>query len=203
MLTDSLRKTLEFICSYIKQHGYAPKLPEIAEGIGIQSTGVVHRYVNALQEAGYIMIEPHKHRGIRLLDENYLIQTQLNSHSIPLLGKIAAGRPIEAIPGEDSIEMDQIFPQSDLFALRVQGDSMIEAGILDEDIIVCKATAHANNGQIVVALIDQEEATLKYLYHNKNNTITLMPANKNYSPMIYNAQRITIQGHLVGQLRFY
>ncbi|MDA3870332.1 MAG: hypothetical protein PF589_10440, partial [Gammaproteobacteria bacterium] len=122
-LTDNQRAVLNFIQRYIATHAVAPKLQEIAEGIGIRSRGVAHRYVQALAEGGFVAIDSGKHRGIRLLRENpYQPQTTL-----PLLGKIAAGKPIEAIPGEDEINLLDFFGKNN-FAVRVQGDSMIDAG---------------------------------------------------------------------------
>lgn len=196
MLTDTERKTFQFINQFIKTHGYAPKFPEIAKGIGIKSTGVVHRYIKALIDKGLIDYTPHRHRGIRLLEE-------ANTTSIPLLGKIAAGKPIEAIPDQQAIDLVGIFSGKNLYALKVQGDSMIDEGILDGDTVICSPSDSANDGDIVVALIDQQEVTLKKVKLNKNNhTVTLVPANTTLTPITYSAERITIQGVFKGLVRF-
>lgn len=196
MLTDTERKTFQFINQFIKQHGFSPKFPEIAKGIGIKSTGVVHRYIKALTDKGLIDYTPHRHRGIRLLEE-------ANTNSIPLLGKIAAGRPIEAIPEQQAIDLVGIFSGRNLYALKVQGDSMIEEGILDGDTVICAQSDSANDGDIVVALIDQQEVTLKKVKHNRQeHTVTLVPANPSLMPMTYSAERITIQGIFKGLVRF-
>jgi repressor LexA len=198
-LTDKQNEVLDFIHRYISIHTIAPKLQEIADGIGISSRGVAHRYVQALTDAGFISVDSGQHRGIRLL--------QTNPHrpetTLPLLGKIAAGRPIEAIAGQDEIDLSDFFGQNN-FAIRVQGDSMIEAGILDGDMVIIEFRETAENGDIVVALIDECETTLKrFKRSDKGRYIKLIPANSEMEPMVYEADRVRIQGVLVGQLRRY
>jgi repressor LexA len=122
---------------------------------------------------------------------------------LPLLGRIVAGQPLEAIPDEATIDLGQFFMGPGRFVLRVQGDSMIEAGILDGDMVVVKQVEHAANGEIVVALIDGEEATLKRLRNNRDGSVTLQPANRALAPMIYPASRVQIQGVVIAQLRSY
>jgi repressor LexA len=198
LLNDSQRKTYHFIQHYIAEHGYAPKLPEIAKGIGIRSTGVVHRYVQALVTAGLIEIIPHRHRGIQLINNEAVTETS----GLPLLGKISAGRPIEAITQTEHLHLNTLFPsQTNLYALTVKGDSMIDEGIFDGDIVICEQRNTARAGEIVVALIDQEEATLKRLKYNVDGNITLIAANVNYPPMIYAKDRVTIQGIFKGLIR--
>lgn len=197
MLTRSQQKTLDFIRQFMEQEGYAPTYPEIAAGIGIKSVGVVHRYVQALIDAGYMRNQPGRHRGLLMNDASD------QAMSLPLLGKIAAGQPIEAIPGEDEINLADFFMGPGRFALRVQGDSMIEAGILDGDIAIIKQQHHARDGDIVVALIDNEEATLKTYEPIPGGQVRLLPANHLLSPMLYAADRVQIQGVLVGSMRRY
>ena len=198
ILTDNQRTVLKFIQQYIASNGISPKLQEIAEGIGISSRGVAHRYVQALVDTGFLAIDKGKHRGIHLLKENPQQQ-----NTLPLLGKIAAGKPIEAIPGEDEINLNDFFGHNN-FAVRVQGDSMIDAGIFDGDIVVIEFRETANNGDIVVALIDEQEATLKrFKKIHQGKFIQLIPENKNMEIMEYEADRVRIQGVLIGQLRRY
>ena len=123
--------------------------------------------------------------------------------SLPLLGRIAAGQPIEAIPGEEEINLSEFFVNHNRFVLRVAGDSMIEDGILDGDMVVVEKRDTADNGEIVVALIDGAEATLKRLHKNRDGTVTLRPANSRMPPMRYSAVRVRIQGVVVGQFRSY
>ena len=198
-LTNKQQLTLDFIQRYLATHSIAPKLQEIANGIGISSRGVAHRYVQALTDAGFISIGSNKHRGIRLLKPN---PHRLES-ILPLLGKIAAGKPIEAIPGEDQLDLRDFFGHNN-FAVRVQGDSMIEAGIMDGDTVIIEFRETASDGDIVVALIDETETTLKrFKRSHKGRYIKLIPANKDMEEMVYEAGRIRIQGVLIGQIRKY
>lgn len=198
-LTNKQQLTLEFIQRHLATHSVAPKLQEIADGIGISSRGVAHRYVQALTDAGFISINNGKHRSIQLLKPN----PHRMKSVLPLLGKIAAGKPIEAIPGEDQLDLRDFFGHNN-FAVRVQGDSMIEAGIMDGDTVIIEFRETANNGDIVVALIDETETTLKrFKRSNKGRYIKLIPANMDMQEMIYEADRVRIQGVLIGQLRKY
>ncbi len=149
---------------------------------------------------GFIRIEPDRARGIRLSRGRAAATRPL---TLPLLGRIAAGRPIEAIPGEDEIDLSEFFVNRDRFVLRVQGDSMIEDGILDGDMVIVEKRETAENGEIVVALIDGIEATLKRLQKNRDGSVTLRPANSQMPPMRYPAARVRIQGVVVGQFRSY
>ena len=198
-LTDKQQLTLDFIQRYLAMHSIPPKLQEIADGIGISSRGVAHRYVQALTDAGFISTNNNKHRGIHLIKPN----PHRPKSILPLLGKIAAGKPIEAIPGEDQLDLRGFFGHNN-FAVRVQGDSMIEVGIMDGDTVIIEFRETANDGDIVVALIDETETTLKrFKRSHKGRYIKLIPANKEMEEMIYEANRIRIQGVLIGQLRKY
>jgi repressor LexA len=196
MLSERQQDSYRFIRDYIARHGRAPLLQEIAAGLGIASRGVVHRYVQALVEEGLIELQPGRHRGIRLLEREA-------QNCLPLLGRIAAGHPIEAIAGQDEINLAEFFLGEERFVLQVRGDSMVEAGILDGDMVVVERCTQPAEGDIVVALIDGEEATLKRLRRNGDGSITLLPANSAMQPMRYSAERVAIQGRLVGQMRRY
>lgn len=195
MLTASQSKTYQFIQQYIRKHSYSPTMAEIARGIGIKSRGVVHRYVHALAKQGLIQVLPNRKRNIQLLARTS------SKWVLPLLGKIAAGKPIEAISDDQTIDVAEILLGSGRFALIVQGDSMIEEGIHSGDMVICKHADTADNGQIVVALVDNEQATLKQLRRNADNTVTLIPANTTMSPVTYPAEQVTIQGIFVALVR--
>ena len=195
MIKPSEQKTLKFIKQHIAQHDYPPSYAEIALGIGIKSRGVAHRYVQSLVDKGYLSHQAGRHNSLQII--------KANPSSLPLLGSIAAGQPIEAIAGEDEINLADFLMGPERFALKVQGDSMIEAGILNGDIAVIKQQNTAQNGDIVVALIDNNEATLKSFKKMNDGNIKLIPANKSMPPMIYPAERIQIQGILVGSMRRY
>ena len=199
MPTDRSRQVYDFVRAYTARHGYAPKLREVAAHLGIRSRGVVHRHLRALEAEGLLRIEPDRARGIRLRGR----AAAARPPTLPLLGRIAAGRPIEAIPGEDEIDLSEFFVNHNRFVLRVAGDSMIEDGILDGDMVVVEKRDSADNGEIVVALIDGLEATLKRLQKNRDGSVTLRPANAALAPMRYSAARVRIQGVVVGQFRSY
>ncbi len=197
MLTTQQKRVLDFIRAFIHRHGHSPSLREIGEGIDIQSRGAVHRHVQTLIGRGVLK---RTRSGWRTLE---LVETDETSSSLPLLGKIAAGRPIEAIPGHDEVNIAEMLLGEERYVLQIEGDSMIDAGILDGDLVVIQHTDTANDGEIVVALIDNQEATLKRLFHLSGRRIKLVAENHKLSPLIYPADRVRIQGVLTGQLRSY
>lgn len=165
--------------------------------MGIRSRAAVHRHVQALAEAGCIELAPGRKRGIRLIGD-----AAEGLLELPLVGRIAAGRPIEAIPGRDTLNLADFFLGPDRFALRVRGDSMSGAGILDGDTVVVQRSATARDRDIVVALIDGDEATLKRIRYGKGS-VTLIPENPEMEPMTYEKDRVAVQGVVVGQMRSY
>jgi len=198
MLTSQEHNTLQFIRSYITQHGNAPKFKEIGLAIGVTSQGTIHRYVQSLEDKGYINRAKGNARGMSLVE-----LPLVSAPTIPLVGRIAAGMPIEAIEDQQEINLSELFMGPDIFALRVTGDSMMDAGILDNDYVIIKKQSEAHNGDIVVAMIDQVEATLKTFKRTAENEVTLIPQNSEMDPMIFAAERVRIHGVLVGQMRSY
>lgn len=205
-LTDRQRQTYKFIKAFIQENGYGPKLVEIATELGIRSRGTTHRYLNVLVAQGLVEVVANKSRGIRLCRQDHAgpgPDIPALPSVLPLAGVIAAGKPIEAIPGTDHIDLSEFFVSDNRFVLRVQGDSMIEAGILDGDMVVIERCQAASNGTIVVALIDQQEATLKRIKNNHDGSISLIAENASMKPLRYAANRVSIQGRVVGQFRAY
>jgi repressor LexA len=196
VLTLAQRKTYDFIKDFFSENHYSPTSGEIAKGIGIASRGVVYRHLKALAAEKKIALTPKRHRNICLLEGAEGVCT------IPLLGEIAAGQPIQAIAQQESIDVASVFLGVNRFALKVRGDSMIDEGIFDGDIVVCEKSGTARDGQIVVALVDREEATLKRLKRGKHARIILEPANSSHRPMEFSAGRVEIQGIYIGLLRF-
>jgi repressor LexA len=201
MLTDRQRQTLNFIRGFIDENGYPPKLKEIGDHLGISSRGTVHRYIRALEDAGLIVVTTGVARGIALVEND--AAKQADENSLPLAGSIAAGLPLEAIEDRETINLNEFFVRPGRFVLRVQGDSMIEDGIFDGDMVIIESCQTARDNEIVVALIDREEATLKRLQNNQDGSITLIPANSSMQPFRYSAERVSIQGRVVGQFRSY
>lgn len=196
MLTSSQHKALKYIRLYIEKNGYSPSFSDIARGLGLKSRGVVHRYVHALADAGFIELSEGTQRNIQLRDERA-------NDELPLLGKIAAGKPIEAIANQQSINITEELAGDNRYALQVKGDSMIDVGILDGDIVIVRQATTARNGDIVVALINDEEATLKRFKKSANDKVELIPENTTMQPMVYHPSQVKIQGILVGQFRTY
>jgi repressor LexA len=200
MLTTQQKRVLDFIRAFIARHGHAPTLHEIGAGVDIQSRGAVHRHVQTLLDRGVLQRSRRGWRTLELVDATTGDGT---ASTLPLLGKIAAGRPIEAIPGHDEINIAEMLLGTDRYALQIEGDSMIDAGILDGDTVIIRRSDTADDGDIVVALIDDEEVTLKRLQHLSGRRIKLTPENRAMAPLIYADERVRIQGVLAGQLRIY
>jgi repressor LexA len=224
MLTKKQLFLLKFIDNNITKSGISPSYDEMKEALSLKSKSGIHRLIMALEERGFIRRLPHRARALEVirkvklqpaetkvlerkvlqLKETKLDYSSDNDFGIPLLGKIAAGAPIEAI--SDSAGHIKIPPemlgQGEHFALEVKGESMIEAGINHGDIVVIKEQSQAQNGDIVVALINEQEATLKRLY-KKGPIIKLEPANQSFKTQEYDSKEVIIQGRLVGLLRTY
>jgi len=208
MLTKKQKELLEYVNSFINTNKISPSYDEIREAMNLKSKSGIHRIVSALEERGFIRKLANRARAIEVLKNPDKINNNITSIDtnieIPLCGKIAAGTPIEAISNvEKMIKVPKdIIGNSECFALEVSGDSMIEAGILDKDVAIIEKKAIANEGNIVVALIHNEEATLKIFTNNQKNII-LKPANENYDIQTYNPNEVKIQGILVGLIRKY
>ena len=184
----------------------APSLDELCQALGVKSRGSMHRHIQALIDARLVEPMDRKQRGVRLLPPlagRSDHRQQHESIGLPWLGYIAAGKPIEAIPNQESIDVPaELRTNKPCFVLQVQGDSMVEDGILDGDWVVIEKRETARNGEIVVALIEGAEATLKRIEQQENLTI-LHPANSNMAPMRFLPEQVQIQGVLVGQMRSY
>ena len=209
MLTFQQEKLLKFIIDYQKQNNVTPSFDEMKDGLDLKSKSGIHRIVSALEERGYIKKLNNRARAIEIIKNINLIDTESGKNknniiSIPILGKIAAGLPIEAISDNTNyIELPEtLLKKGEYFILNVEGDSMIEAGIFDGDQVVIRKANNANNGEIVVALIDNNEATLKRIF-KRGQQVALQPENSNYKTVIYGPDRIQIQGVLKHLIRSY
>ncbi|WP_026942108.1 transcriptional repressor LexA [Hellea balneolensis] len=209
MLTQKQKDLLLLIDRKIKAVGVPPSYDEMKDALGLASKSGIHRLITALEERGFIRRLPNKARALEVLKlpEDYTSApapvAANDAYEVPFVGKIAAGNPIAAI--EDSYNMISVPPNMmgpDHFALEIEGESMIEAGILDGDIVIVKKANTARNNQIVVALVDQEEATLKRIYKS-GQTIELIPENKDFETKTFGPDRVEVQGILVGLVRKY
>ncbi len=196
MITMRERDVYDFIVKYQKSNGYSPLLREVADSIGIKSKGVIHRYIKSLEKLGMITYHSNKHRGLNIIQDKRIL-------NITSLGKISAGGPIEAVPDKDVLELEHMFSNEKCYALKVQGDSMIEAGIYDGDWVIVEKKNKIPKSKVAVILIDNQDVTLKYYKLLNKNTVELIPANKKFNSMEYNISRISIQGIVIGQIRVY
>jgi repressor LexA len=198
VLTRLEKRILDFVRDYGNEHGESPLLREIGAAVGVSSRGTLHRYVQSLVNKGFLtQAGEGKGRQLRLTEE------RAGGGTLPLLGRIAAGRPIEAISDQREVDFAALLGGDRRYVLKVVGDSMIDIGIYDGDLVVCEPQDTAEDGDIVVALIDDSEATLKRFRHCKNGQVLLIPENSTMAPMEYDAERVRIQGVLVAQVRTY
>ena len=222
MLTPKQQELLSFIQTRLEEGGVSPSFEEMKEALDLRSKSGIHRLINALEERGFIRRLPNRARALEVLKLPEAMhrapkvastpKPQLSAKppvaandviDIPLHGRIAAGVPIEAMEGQNMLSVPAaLLGAGDHYALEVSGDSMIDAGILDGDFALIQRTEVAREGQIVVALIEDSEATLKY-YHRQGPKVRLDPANNAYEPQIYDPRQVRIQGKLAGLLRRY
>lgn len=219
MLTAKQRELLIFIDGRLKQNGISPSFDEMREALDLKSKSGVHRLISALEERGFIRRLPNRARALEVLkvpDANGSSRQATvtpirpaapvpanDTIEIPLHGRIAAGTPIEALQGTECFPVPAaLLGPGEHYALEVAGDSMVEEGILDGDFALIRKADTAREGEIVVALIDDEEATLK-TYRREGRMIRLDPANSRYEPQRYDESRVKIQGRLAGLIRRY
>lgn len=203
-LTRKQQEIFDFLIRNQDKFHHPPTLEELCAGIGVKSRGSLHAHIKALIEAKLIEPPQRKQRGIRLTDyAKQMMGGAEEDVGVPYVGAIAAGRPIEAVETISYMSIpDQLRTQKPCYILKINGDSMIEAGIYDGDWVVIEQRSYARNGEIVVALINKIEATLKYIEQYPHE-ILLIPANVKMEAMRFKPEQVEIQGVLVGQMRSY
>jgi repressor LexA len=200
-LTRRQKQILDFLQSYIREHGFAPSFEEIAARFHFRSLATVHEHLSNLERKGYIQRGHNESRSIEVMP----LPGQTNAVDLPLLGQVAAGEPIEAIAEPESIAvpMDLIPPRGSSYVLRVRGDSMIDEHIQNDDYVIVHSRQDADNGQMVVALVDGSSATVKRFFREPGGWIRLQPANELMKPIRVHEDNILIQGVVVGVMRKY
>ena len=196
MLTSKQALVLQTIQHLAQEMGYLPTLEEIGQEIGV-GRSTIHKHIRSLINNDYL--EEAEGKSAYQLKNHYVE----NENSLPYMGRIAAGCPIEAIPDQQNINMAQLFCGPNRYVLKISGDSMIEAGIWDEDYVVIQKQSHAREGNIIVALVDRYEATLKYYHPKETGVVELRPANSQMESMFYPADIVEIQGVMIGVFRDY
>ena len=200
-LTKRQREMLDFIEGFVRFRGYSPSFEEIAENFGYRSLATVHEHLSNLQAKGYIKKNYNESRSIELVEADL----QIAALELPLRGEVAAGHPIEAIEDQESVAVPEDMisgSTSEHYVLRVRGSSMIDEQIRDGDYVIVQSRDTALNGEMVIALIDDENATMKKFYREEGR-IRLQPANPSLEPMYFEADRVAIQGVVIGVIRRY
>ena len=192
-MTSKQEQVFSFVAESIQQRNISPSIREIATGIGSSSVNGVHKMVQALMAQGWLERDLD---GLLILGPR--AQDLPSSTSLPLLGAISAGLPLEESEGGERIDLGNLLLGPEHYLLRVNGDSMQEDGILDGALVVIKPAKQVRNGDLVVALVDNTATTLKRLFHEKDGQIRLQPANADYLPQYYAADRVVVQGTVVG-----
>ncbi len=224
-LTKRQKQVLDFLARFINRHGYSPSFEEIGHSLGLSSVATVHKHVENLEKKGFIRRGYNRSRSIDVLalprPAPFSVAAGRRAHSpggdaplevaatpetleFPLLGRIAAGRPVEAFPAAETFSLsDFARAQGEVFVLRVKGDSMIEDHICDGDYILVQRVENVENGEIVVALVDGSEATLKRFFRDTSGEVRLQPANAQMEAIVLNPAAVHVQGRVIGVLRKY
>ena len=199
-LTKRQREILDYLNEFIQQHGYAPSLEEVGKRFNLSSLATVHKHLTNLQEKGFIRRAWNRSRSVELLPS----RSGGRAVELPLLGYVAAGMPIEAVASTESISVPEalVSGKRDTYVLRVRGDSMIDEQIRDGDWVVVEDRRAADNGEMVIALVGGQDATLKKFY-KENGRIRLQPANPTMQPILVDPDNVQIQGVVVGVMRKY
>lgn len=204
-ITKRQRQLYDFISRFVSEKGYSPSYDEIREGLGLNSLATVHKHISNLEKKGLLTRDYNRSRSIDLIPPKGKLKQSMAVNSamvLPLVGRIAAGQPIEAMQNPETISLADFVQSRDVFVLEVGGDSMQDEGILDGDYVLVEKTKIAHNGDIVVALVEGSESTLKRFYKEGDN-IRLQPSNANMEPIIRHASVVQIQGRVIGVLRKY
>lgn len=198
-VTRRQKQVLDFITDFVHKNGYSPSYEEIARGLDLRSLATVHKHITNLQNKGLVQRAHNRSRSIDVIPVKAKTKPV---DSLPLMGRIAAGRPVEAIELAESISLGDIIGTRDVFALQVKGDSMCDEHILDGDFVLIEKVTTAREGEIIVALVRGSEATLKRFYL-EGEMVRLQPSNAEMKPIYVPLKQVSIQGRVLGMLRKY
>jgi repressor LexA len=199
-LTRRQKEILDFVGRHIEKKGYAPTIEEIGEQFGLSSLATVHKHLTNLQDKGLIKRLSNRSRAMELVPS----EVKVHAVQLPLLGRVAAGSPIEAIEDRETIFVpEDMIGRKETYVLQVKGDSMIDEQIRDGDYVIVESRTTAREGEMVIALLEGEKATLKKFYHERPGVIRLQPANAHMKPILVDADDLQIQGVVIGILRKY
>jgi repressor LexA len=207
-LTRRQKELIDFLAGFLEKRGYSPSYEEIAEGLGLASLATVHKHVSALEAKHYLKRGYNQSRSLEIAQKYYDEERQHRQASlapleVPLLGRIAAGAPVESLAGTDSLSFAAFAGDPNTYALQVRGESMIEEHICDGDYVLVERTAEARDGDIVVALVEGLETTLKRFFLETGGRVRLQPANSAMRPIFVPKSAVQIQGKVLAVLRKY
>jgi repressor LexA len=217
-LTRRQFQVWQFLDSFIAENGFSPSFAEIGSSLNLTSLATVHKHIHTLEKKGFLRLGQNQSRSIELLElrpnlrkrggaslegSTPAAEPEVRYPEIPLMGLIAAGKPLEAIQTSESLSLKDFVGKPDVFLLKVTGDSMIEDHICDGDYVLVEKSANAENGDTVVALLHNEDATLKRYYREKDRKIRLQPANSAMAPIFIDENELVIQGRVIAVLRKY
>jgi len=206
-LTKRQKEFLDFLGGFLEKNGYCPSYEEIAEGLKLASLATVHKHILALESKNYLRRSFNQSRSLEIAPKYYEEQRQYRqaapSLEIPLLGRIAAGMPVESLAGNDTVSFADFTGDPNTYALQVRGESMVEDHICDGDYVLVERAETARDGDIVVALVDGMETTLKRFYKEPGDRVRLQPANAAMQPIYLPASSVAIQGKVLAVLRKY
>ena len=202
-LTKRQKEVLDFIANFVDDNGYSPSYEEIARGLELASLATVHKHISALETKNYLKRGFNRSRSLDLGPKYVQEHRRHRDLEVPLLGRIAAGKPVEAGEQRATLSFADFAGHRDTYALEVRGDSMVDDHICDGDMILVERTADVRDGDIVVALVSGTETTLKRLYREPGNRIRLQPANLSLEPIFVPASEVQVQGRLLAVLRKY
>lgn len=198
-VTRRQKEVLDFISSFVQRNGYSPSFEEIAHGLNLRSLATVHKHITNLQQKGLLQRAHNRSRSIDVLPPRPKARP---GERLPLVGRIAAGLPLEAVETQESISLSDIVGHRDVFALKVRGDSMRDEHIVDGDYVFVEKASTAHEGEIVVALVRGAETTLKR-YYLEGSLVRLQPSNAEMDPIFVPADQVAIQGRVLGVIRKY
>ncbi len=205
-LTRRQKQVLDFIAEFIERNGYSPSFEEIATELGLASLATVHKHISALETKNYLHRSYNQSRSLEVstkyVQERRRVRSQEQAQ-MPLLGRIAAGTPVEAVAGDATLSFADFIGNPNTFALEVRGESMIDEHICGGDYVLVERTGEVRDGEIVVALVQGMETTLKKVYHEPDGRIRLQPANEAMEPIYVSADDLQIQGRVLAVLRKY
>src|SRR5437763_16718112 len=204
-ITRRQREVYDFISRFVTEHGYSPSFEEIGQGLQLNSLATVHKHISNLEKKGLLTRDYNRSRSIDLLPPKGRLKQSMSVNTamvLPVMGRIAAGQPIEAVQNPETISLADFVRSKEVFVLEVRGESMQDEAILDGDYVLVEKTKTAHNGDIVVALVEMTDATLKR-YYREGDMIRLQQSNAAMQPIIVPAASVEIQGRVIGVLRKY